>query len=406
MRPFNTYQGLTVTEFKLFNPAPDPPASYAAKATDSRGRLIQEAPPVNRSHFQRDRDRIIHSNAFRRMKHKTQVFVFHEGDYFRTRLTHSLEVAQIARTVARNLGVNEDLAEAVALAHDLGHTPFGHAGEEALSLKLKNVGGFDHNVQTLRILTRLEQRYAAFDGLNLSWETLEGVVKHNGPVLEPALAIKNYDSSHPLELESHAGLEAQIAAIADDIAYNTHDIDDGLRAQLFTIEAVANASPLVGRRLANIDKNWPDLDRQRRIYELVRALIGDLVHDLTMETARRLAVLRPSTANEIRKVGQPIASFSEEMTVNLDALRAFLRTNMYRHTQVNRMTSKAKRIVGDLFDLFVAEPQSLPAEWRKVAEEAEISKVYRVVGDYIAGMTDRYAMLEHQRLFEINSHSL
>jgi len=395
-----------VLEQYLFDASPNPPATYAASAKSSRGRLISEPDPDNRSNFQRDRDRIIHSNAFRRMKHKTQVFVFHEGDYFRTRLTHSLEVAQIARTVARNLGINEDLAEAVALAHDLGHTPFGHAGEEALSSKLSHVGGFDHNVQTLRVLTRLEQRYAGFDGLNLSWETLEGVVKHNGPLLEPALAVRNYDKSQSLELTTHASLEAQVAAIADDIAYNTHDIDDGLRAQLFPLGAVADASALVANHLRAIDKKWPELDRQRRIYELVRALIGDLVRDLTTETATRLRELKPKTATDIRSAGKPMASFSKEMTLELNALRAFLRTNMYRHTQVNRMTSKAKRIVSDLFELFIAEPQSLPAEWRKLAEESKETKIYRIVGDYIAGMTDRYAMLEHQRLFEINSQSL
>ncbi len=249
---------------------------YAADARQSRGRHIAESEAENRTPFQRDRDRIIHSNAFRRLKHKTQVFVFHEGDYYRTRLTHSIEVAQIARTVTRSLGGDEDLAEAVALAHDLGHTPFGHAGEDALSAALTDVGGFDHNVQTLRILTRLERRYAAFDGLNLTWETLEGVVKHNGPIRDPAPAIRDYDSEHPLWLESHAGLESQIASLADDVAYNAHDIDDGLRAGLFDLDDVSDL-PLLGELLAEIDRKWPDLERQRRIYELVRQLIGALV---------------------------------------------------------------------------------------------------------------------------------
>ncbi|MGZ0187181.1 MAG: deoxyguanosinetriphosphate triphosphohydrolase [Alphaproteobacteria bacterium] len=380
-------------------------ASYACRSSDSRGRLIEEPAAKNRSAFQRDRDRIIHSNAFRRLKHKTQVFVFHEGDYFRTRLTHSIEVAQIARTITRSLRGNEDLAEAVALAHDLGHTPFGHAGEDALSAALLDAGGFDHNVQTLRILTRLEHRYAAFDGLNLTWETLEGVVKHNGPVVDPADPIRAYDAEHPLWLDSYAGLESQIASLADDIAYNTHDIDDGLRAGLFTLEAVAEL-PLLGSILAQIDKDWPDLERQRRIYELVRELIGALVNDLTAETSRRLENLNPATADDIRRAASPVATFSDEMATVLETLRGFLKTHMYRHTQVNRMTSKARRIVSDLFDLLVKEPQSLPAEWRALAEGKESARIKRVVGDYIAGMTDRYAMLEHQRLFDIYSRSL
>ena len=380
-------------------------AGYAADSRRSRGRLIAEAEADNRSPFQRDRDRIIHSSAFRRLKHKTQVFVFHEGDYFRTRLTHSIEVAQIARTIARSLGGNEDLAEALALAHDLGHTPFGHAGEDALSAALGEIGGFDHNVQTLRILTRLERRYAAFDGLNLTWETLEGIVKHNGPIEAPGPAIAAYDAQHPLWLDSHAGLEAQIAALSDDIAYNSHDIDDGLRAGLFALEDVASL-PMLGDLLAKIDRDWPTLERQRRIYELVRELIGVLVRDLTQETRRRLDALAPATADDIRAAPGPVASFSPEICNLLEALRAFLKAHMYRHTQVNRMTSKARRIVTDLFDLFVQEPGSLPADWRAHAEGMDRPRRMRVVGDYIAGMTDRYAMLEHQRLFDLYSPSL
>lgn len=379
-------------------------ADYAADADASRGRLIAEPESANRSAFQRDRDRIIHCNAFRRLKHKTQVFVFHEGDYYRTRLTHSIEVAQIARTIARSLGANEDLAEAVALAHDLGHTPFGHAGEDALAQCLRDSGGFDHNLQTLRILTRLERRYAAFDGLNLTWETLEGVVKHNGPIPDPAPALADYDRQHPLWLDSHAGLEAQIAALADDIAYNTHDIDDGLRAGLFALEDIA-ALPLVDEMIAEISAAWPHLDRQRRIYELVRRLVGALVRDLTTETGRRLATLAPGSADDVRAADAPVAAFSAEMAPALDALRAFLKTHMYRHTEVNRMTGKARRIVADLFDILTREPGSLPAEWREAAEGAEPDRVRRVVGDYIAGMTDRYAMLEHKRLFDIYSRT-
>lgn len=378
---------------------------YAADVEASRGRLIDEPESDNRSAFQRDRDRIIHSNAFRRLKHKTQVFVFHEGDYYRTRLTHSIEVAQIARTITRSLGGDEDLAEAVALAHDLGHTPFGHAGEDALSDALASIGGFDHNVQTLRILTRLERRYAAFDGLNLTWETLEGVVKHNGPIPEPAEALADYDREHPLWLDSYAGLEAQIASLADDIAYNAHDIDDGLRAGLFSLEDVAEA-PLVANILAEIETDWPDLERQRRIYELVRMLIGALVRDLTGETQSRLDALGPKSADDIRAAGRPMAAFSAEMTPQLDALRRFLHQRMYRHTELNRMTSKARRIVKDLFELLSKEPQSLPADWRVAAEGKDGDRVKRIVGDYIAGMTDRYAMLEHKRLFDIYSRGL
>lgn len=379
-------------------------AGYAAQPAATRGRLIEEPESENRTAFQRDRDRIIHSNAFRRLKHKTQVFVFHEGDYYRTRLTHSIEVAQIARTITRSLGANEDLAEALALAHDLGHTPFGHAGEDALQLALRDVGGFDHNVQTLRLLTRLERRYAAFDGLNLTWETLEGVVKHNGPITDPAPAIREYDAQHPLWLDSYAGIEAQVAALADDIAYNTHDIDDGLRAGLFSLEEAATV-PMIGRIVADVADAWPDLDRQRRIYELVRRLVGLFVRDLTQETQNRLAELDPKTPDDIRAARAPTAAFSETMLPELNALRAFLKKHMYRHTEVNRMTSKARRIVVDLFEILSREPESLPSEWRAAAEGADPVRLQRIVGDYIAGMTDRYAMLEHRRLFDIYSQA-
>lgn len=383
-------------------------AAYATKNAESRGRLIFEPEAANRAPFQRDRDRIIHCNAFRRLKHKTQVFVYHEGDYFRTRLTHSIEVAQIARTITRSLGANEDLAEAVALAHDLGHTPFGHAGEDALSAALADAGGFDHNVQTLRILTRLEQRYADFDGLNLTWESLEGVVKHNGPMAGPGIetpkAITAYDAEYPLDISSYAGLEAQIAALSDDVAYNTHDIDDGLRAGLFTLDDLREV-PLLSDLLAEIDQKWPNLERQRCIYELVRQLIGKLVMDLTAETERRLAASGVASAADVRAAGQPMAAFSDEMETIVDALRTFLKEHMYRHYRVNRMTSKARRIVTDLFQLFSEEPEDLPEAWRKAAARSPERRI-RIVGDYIAGMTDRYAMLEHQRLFDIYSRTI
>lgn len=384
-------------------------AAYATKNETSRGRLIAEPEAGNRAPFQRDRDRIIHSNAFRRLKHKTQVFVYHEGDYFRTRLTHSIEVAQIARTVTRSLNANEDLAEAVALAHDLGHTPFGHAGEDALSAALIDAGGFDHNVQTMRILTRLEQRYAEFDGLNLTWETLEGVVKHNGPLAGPGIAtpraVAAYDANHPLELASYAGLEAQIAALSDDVAYNSHDIDDGLRAGLFELEELRDL-PLLSDLLQEIDRKWPNLERQRRIYELVRQLIGALVMDLTGETGRRLKAIGAASAADVRNAGRPMAAFSSEMESVVDALREFLKTHMYRHYRVNRMTSKARRIVSDLFEIFIKEPENLPDAWYKATIGQETARRQRVVGDYIAGMTDRFAMLEHQRLFDIYGRTI
>ncbi len=386
-----------------------PLAPYATTNEECHGRRISEPEAENRSPFQRDRDRIIHSNAFRRLKHKTQVFVYHEGDYFRTRLTHSIEVAQIARTITRSLGANEDLAEAVALAHDLGHTPFGHAGEDALSAALSDAGGFDHNVQTLRILTRLEQRYADFDGLNLTWETLEGVVKHNGPMAGPGIetpkAIAAFDASYPLDLASYAGLEAQIAALSDDVAYNSHDIDDGLRAGLFDLDDLRDL-PLLSDLLAEVDRKWPGLERQRKIYELVRQLIGALVMDLTQETQRRLKATNPTSSAGVRGAGKAMAAFSEDMETTVNALRMFLKTHMYRHYRVNRMTSKARRIVTDLFQLFVEEPENLPEAWRQAAVVDAPQHRTRIVGDYIAGMTDRYAMLEHQRLFDIYSRTI
>ena len=388
-------------------------AIYASHPAQSRGRLFPEADAVNRSPFQRDRDRIIHSNAFRRLKHKTQVFVYHEGDYYRTRLTHSIEVAQIARTICRSLGLNEDLAEALALAHDLGHTPFGHAGEEALAAKLETAGGFDHNAQTLRILTRLERRYAEFDGLNLAWETLEGVVKHNGPLLGPhapkpqplPYGIAEYDALHPLELDGFPSGEAQIASLADDIAYNNHDFDDGLRAGLFELDEIAGL-PLIGGLLAEVRVKYPKLDRQRTIYETIRRMIGAMVYDLTDETRRRLTDAAPDSVEALRGLGRPVAAFSDPMARDLDALRTFLMHRMYRHFRVNRMTVKAKRVIGDLYDEFVAEPQILPPEWFSETDGPGGLQTQRVVGDYIAGMTDRFALREHQRLFDYDDSQL
>jgi dGTPase len=380
-------------------------APYASDPQNSRGRLHPEPESEMRSPFQRDRDRIIHSTAFRRLKHKTQVFVYHEGDHYRTRLTHSLEVAQIARTATRALGLDEDLAEAVALAHDLGHTPFGHAGEEALNAEMTPHGGsFSHNDQTLRILTRLERRYAEFDGLNLCWETLEGTVKHNGPLQGLGVAcpvppsIAEYDRRHPLELDTHAGPEAQVAALADDIAYNNHDIDDGLRAGLFAIADLAQV-PLVGPVFDEVAQRYPGLDEARLIHEAIRRLIDRMVRDLVAETGRRLADSGARSADDVRRLGEPVAAFSPEMRNHERALKQFLVERMYRHYRVNRMSSKARRVVRELFRLFLAEPECLPGEWRAAAD-AGPAEVARVVADYLAGMTDRFALDEHRRLFD------
>ena len=388
-------------------------APYACKPEDSRGRLFAEPESATRTAFQRDRDRVIHCAAFRRLKYKTQVFVYHEGDNYRTRLTHSLEVAQIARSICRVLGLNEDLAEALALAHDLGHPPFGHAGEEALSQAMQPFGGFDHNVQTLRIVTGLEQRYAEFDGLNLTWETLEGVVKHNGPLIDAPLAgaegrkdlpgpLMDYVAQHDLAIHTYAGAEAQVAALADDIAYNNHDIDDGLRAGLFTIDDLSEV-PLVGPVFREVRERYPGLERQRVIHESVRRLIDGMVNDLIGETRRRLAEARPGDCQAVRELGRPVVAFSEQMKANDKALKTFLHHNMYRHYKVNRMTSKARRVVGELFDLFLAEPDCLPSEWRAKAQGAGTQATARLVADFIAGMTDRFAMEEHSRLFDIRT---
>ena len=385
-------------------------APFACHPHRSRGRLHPEPESATRTPFQRDRDRIIHSAAFRRLKHKTQVFVYHEGDYYRTRLTHSLEVAQIARSVSRALGLNEDLAEAVALAHDLGHTPFGHAGEEALAEAMAGYGGFDHNEQAFRILTSLERRYAEFDGLNLTWETLEGVVKHNGPLVGPS-AKKAAPASfaawpQDLELDGWPGLEAQVASLADDIAYNNHDIDDGLRAGLFTIADLAEV-PLVGPVFRQVSERYPNLEEPRLIHEAIRRLIDAMVNDLIGETRRRLDALRPEDADTLRRCGRPTAAFSDGMRENDRALKRFLFESMYRHSTVNRMTAKARRVVRELFAFYIEQPDCLPGAWREEAERAASpAGSARLIADYIAGMTDRYALEEHQRLFDVYSRQL
>jgi dGTPase len=378
-------------------------ASYTCRPETSRGRFHDEPESASRSPFQRDRDRIIHSAAFRRLKYKTQVFVFHEGDNYRTRLTHSLEVSQIARSVSRALGGNEDVAEAVALAHDLGHTPFGHAGEDALDKAMEPYGGFDHNDQALRILTTLERRYAEFDGLNLTWETLEGVVKHNGPLVGEGCdplptTIAEYAKTHDLELHTHAGLEAQIAALADDIAYNNHDIDDGLRAGLFSIEALKEV-PLAGPVLSEVEGKYPNLELSRLIHETVRRMINLMVTDLLEETRARLADAKPQSAQDIRDLGSPTAVFSDEMRKNDKALKKFLFSSMYRHARVNSMTDKARRVVEELFRHFHDAPDQLPEEWHRRCDAPGSPQTARSVADYVAGMTDRYALGVHENIF-------
>jgi dGTPase len=388
---------------------PSPPAVFACRPEESRGRDLSEPESPMRSCFQRDRDRIVHAGAFRRLKYKTQVFVYHEGDYYRTRLTHSIEVAQIARSISRALGLNEDLAEAVALAHDLGHTCFGHAGEDALKQAMAPYGGFDHNEQTFRVLTLLERRYAEFDGLNLTWETLEGIVKHNGPLTGPA-AVKDEPvpptvaaycrDRRDLELATFAAAEAQVAALSDDIAYNNHDIDDGLRAGLFSIEDLRDL-PLVGPVLAGVEARYPKLEEGRLIHETIRRLIDLMVTDLLEETKRRIAAERPDSAAAVRHLAAPLVAFSDEMRQNDRALRAFLFARMYRHYKVNRMTSKARRVVRELFDHYLARPDCLPDEWQRQALDLPQAERARLVADYIAGMTDRYAQDEYAKNFDI-----
>jgi dGTPase len=386
-----------------------PVAQYACSAQQSRGRLHDEPDCDLRSPFQRDRDRIIHSAAFRRLTYKTQVFVYHEGDHYRTRLTHSLEVAQIARTLARVLRLDEDLAETIALAHDLGHPPFGHAGEEALHELARPFGGFDHNAQSLRTVTKLESRYASYDGLNLTWETLEGLVKHNGPLLQadgwptqryaaeglPA-AIVEYGQSHDLDLASYASAEAQVAALADDIAYNNHDLDDGLRAGMVAIEKLREV-PLAGRFIAEVEARHGALPANRLIYEVNRRLISAMVHDLVDEAQRRLEELKPASVDDIRGAAYPVASFSPTMTREIGELRDFLFQEFYFHPRVQDIMNGAQKIVSDLFDCFLRDPERLPEEWRQKAKARESG---RVISDFVAGMTDRMAIDTHRRLFD------
>jgi dGTPase len=375
------------------------PAVYATDPRRSRARLYPEPESAFRSCFQRDRDRIIHASAFRRLKHKTQVFIEHEGDYFRTRLTHSIEVAQVARTISRFLGLNTELAEAVALAHDLGHTPFGHTGEEALDALMAGYGGFDHNAQAIRIVTSLERHYAEWDGLNLSWETLEGIAKHNGPIIgDVPYALADYDARHDLELSSHAGAEAQVAALADDIAYNNHDLHDGLRAQLFNVDEIA-ALPILAECFAEVDKAYPGLDAYRRRHEALRRFFGVLVEDVIATTQATLAEIAPESVVEIRKAGRPVVAFSPGLWRDLKQIRDFLFERMYRAPSVTEMRDKVTVVINDLFPLYLTRPDLLPKQWREDVRKADNEQALaRIVADYISGMTDRFALESHERL--------
>ncbi|HEX9858451.1 MAG TPA: dNTP triphosphohydrolase [Paracoccaceae bacterium] len=402
-------------------------APYACQPEQSRGRQFPERMSSFRSPFQRDRDRIIHSSAFRRLKHKTQVFVEHEGDYYRTRLTHSIEVAQVARTIAGVLGLNTDLAEAVALAHDLGHTPFGHTGEDALAALMQPFGGFDHNAQAIRIVTRLERHYADFDGLNLTWETLEGIAKHNGPLVRPApeggplvrlapdgaplagpevaamaadlpYALAEANADWDLELHTHASAEAQVAAIADDVAYSHHDLHDGLRSGLFT-EADLMELPVTGPAFAEVDALYPGLDPMRRRHEALRRVFGRMVEDVIAVAKNRLEAAQPKSVEDIRAMGMTIIRFSKPLFQDLKAIRSFLFTHMYRAPSVMVERARVTAVVNALFPLYLAQPDLLPAEWRAdIARATDQTALARIVADYVAGMTDRFALQEHARL--------
>jgi len=389
-----------------------PRVPFACDPDRSRGRLFAEPPSKTRSPFRRDCDRVIHSTAFRRLKHKTQVFVFHEGDHYRTRLTHSLEVAQIARAVARQLGLDEDLTETLALAHDLGHPPFGHAGERALDRCLKAHGGFDHNAQALRVVTALEHRYPEFDGLNLTWESLEGIVKHNGPLTERSgaaaghyresgipVGISDYNAKHDLELWSYASLEAQVAAFADDIAYDAHDIDDGLRAGLFEVDEL-KVMPLAAEIIAGIDKRYPGLDDIRRGAELVRELISHFISAVFSEASRRLEAARLQCPQDVRHHHAPLVAFPPAVAEEEAAIKAFLKVRMYRAERVMRVMRDAEQIVFDLFARYQRSPGDLPPEWVEGHQRESESERARRIGNFIAGMTDRFALIEHQRLFD------
>lgn len=380
------------------------PAGYAANGVSSRGRFHAEPECPTRSPFQRDRDRILHSTAFRRLTYKTQVFLFHEGDHYRSRLTHTLEVAQIARTIARQLRLDEDLAEALALAHDLGHSPFGHAGERALDTAMRPFGGFDHNAQSVRVVTSLERKYIAFDGLNLTWEMLEGLVKHNGPVLDAnhpvAKSVRRVETWQSLELRSWASAEAQAASLADDIAYLSHDVDDGLRAGLLTFGTLA-AAPLAGSISSSVMQQAAEASGGRAIYEVTRRMITAMVADVVWESRLRLRALKPGSPDDIRGAGNAVIAFSGEMARDLAALKQFLFAHVYRHPRVLHVMEGAESILADLFHRYLDDPNAMPDGWARAAHAAEPARRPRLVADFASGQTDRYAIAEHRRLFAV-----
>ncbi len=376
-------------------------SSFASDPAGTRGRLFPEEESTFRSCYQRDRDRIIHASAFRRLKHKTQVFVEHEGDYYRTRLTHSIEVAQVARTIAGALGLNGELTEAVALAHDLGHTPFGHTGEDVLHALMEPYGGFDHNAQAIKIVTSLERHYAEFDGLNLTWDTLEGIAKHNGPVTgDLPYTLSDYNARHDLELWSHASAEAQVAALSDDIAYNNHDLHDGLRAGLFSEDEIATL-PIVGTAYGEVDRLYPDLDSYRRRHEALRRVFGVMVSDVIETSRSELTRSGATSAHDIRMLGRPVIRFSDSLWRDLQQIRSFLFARMYRAPSVMKIRDEVGQVVDDLFAHFLEDPSQLPRHWAQQISDAgqDRTRLARMVSDYIAGMTDRFALQEHQRLF-------
>ena len=393
----------TLTDYGAnLKPGERSPAPYAASAVPSRGRAHAEPECTTRSPFQRDRDRVLHSTAFRRLIHKTQVFVFHEGDHYRTRLTHSLEVAQIARTIARQLRLDEDLAEVLALAHDLGHSPFGHAGERALDAVMSEHGGFDHNAQSLRVVLSLERKYAAFDGLNLTWETIEGLAKHNGPVAAEHPVRKVLAATErwrSLDLDSYASAEAQTAALADDIAYLTHDVDDGLRAKLLTLDDLATV-PLAGPAVAATAHVLRPEDAGRRAYEVTRRMITVMIADCVASSRAQLAALAPRSPGDIRDASSPAAAFSPAMAADIAALRKFMFARVYRHTKVMGVMTNAEAIIRDLFGLYLANPSALPPEWESAGRPLGARAKARLVADFVSGQTDRYALAEHRRLFD------
>lgn len=381
-----------------------PLAPYACVPEESRGRQHEEPPSRHRTCFQRDRDRIIHCSAFRRLKYKTQVFVYHEGDHFRTRLTHTLEVAQIARSLARSLFVNEDLAETIALSHDLGHTPFAHGGEDVLKKCMEPYGGFEHNAQSLRILTHLERKYPKWDGLNLTFETLEGVMKHNGPFETTDKTILEVSSAMNIPLDTYASVEAQTAALADDVAYNNHDVEDGLSAGLFTLKDISSVK-LLGRIAKEKRKEYPDITEAMLIHEIIREMIGEMAHDVLTESQMRLKDSKVKSPDDVRALKIPIVAFSIRLEPEVIELKQFLMANMYRHYTVNRIRSKVETIIADLFKIYMERPQLLDDNWRdKITAvngyQNETNRA-RIVADYIAGMTDRYAIREHERLFDL-----